>query len=65
MEADAEAYSVTVKSKARAEAIQREARALRGNPALVELRRVERWNGELPQFTGGATPLMDVSKVIK
>ena len=63
--AAAEAYAVTVKSKARAEAIQREARALRGNPDLVELRRVEKWNGQLPQFTGGATPLMDVSKVIK
>ncbi|MBD97861.1 MAG: prohibitin family protein [Candidatus Marinamargulisbacteria bacterium] len=63
--ADAEAYSVTVQSKARADAIQREARALRGNPNLVELRRVEKWNGELPRFTGGATPLMDVSKILK
>lgn len=61
--ADAEAYAVTVQSKARADAIQREARALKDNPQLIELRRVERWNGQLPQFTGGMTPLFDVSKL--
>ena len=65
LSADAEAYAVTVQSKARADAIQREARALRGNPNLVDLRRVEKWDGTLPQFMGQATPLFDMGNMVK
>ena len=36
--ADAEAYQIEVASKARAEAIRREAEALKDNPALIQLR---------------------------
>ena len=52
MAAEAEAYQIEVASKARADAIEREAKALKGNPALIQLRLAEKWNGILPKFTG-------------
>lgn len=33
--------------------------------ALVEYRAIEKWNGATPVFTGGATPFVDVSKIIQ
>ena len=62
--ADAEAYKLEVESKARAEAIRREAEALKDNPDLIQLRIAEKWDGQLPQFTGGgAIPLLNVDAV--
>ena len=62
--ADAEAYQIEVESKARAEAIRREAEALKDNPSLIQLRIAEKWDGQLPQFTGGgAIPLLNVDAV--
>lgn len=59
--ADAEAYQIEVASKARAEAIRREAEALRDNPALIQLRIAEKWDGQLPQVAGGnAIPLLNI-----
>ena len=59
--ADAEAYQIEVASKAKAEAIRREAEALRDNPDLIQLRLAEKWDGRLPQFSGGdAIPLLNV-----
>jgi len=50
--AEAEAFQIEVASKARAAAIAREARALKGNPDLIQLRIAEKWDGVLPKFTG-------------
>ncbi len=50
--AEAEAYSTEVQSKARAEAIRREAEALRQSPELIQLRTVEKWDGVLPRVNG-------------
>ena len=62
--ADAEAYQIEVASKARAEAIRREAEALKDNPQLVQLRIAEKWNGVLPTFTGGeAIPLLNIDSL--
>ena len=59
--ADAEAYQIEVASKARAEAIRREAEALRDNPSLIQLRIAEKWDGRLPQVAGGNTiPLLNI-----
>lgn len=59
--ADAEAYQIEVASRARAEAIRREAEALKDNPALIQLRIAEKWNGQLPQVSGGDTiPLLNL-----
>ena len=63
--ADAEAYQIEVASVAKAEAIRREAEALRDNPDLIQLRLAEKWDGQLPQFTGnsGAIPLLNVDAI--
>lgn len=61
--AEAEAYSTDVQSKTRAAAIEREAKALRDNPALIQLRLVERWNGALPQVSSGAAQLLQLPQV--
>lgn len=60
--ADAQAYSTEVESKARAEAIRREATALKDSPELIQLRAVERWDGVLPRMnSGGAVPFINLN----
>ena len=66
--ADAQAYETEVISKARADAIRREASALRNNPELIRLRMAEKWNGQLPKFSGSnAVPFinMDLDGTVK
>lgn len=58
--ADSIAYKTEVESKARAEAISRESKALEANPNLVQLRIAERWDGKLPEYTGGGVPLLQL-----
>ena len=65
LSADAEAYKTEVESIARAEAIRREAAALKSNPELIQLRMAEKWDGKLPQFTGGAIPFLQVENLLK
>lgn len=55
--ADAEAYQIEQESKARAAAIKREAEALAQNPNLIQLRAVEKWNGQVPTYSGGQQPI--------
>ncbi|HCC05306.1 TPA: HflC protein [Patescibacteria group bacterium] len=57
-----EAQQKIEEAKGKAEAIRIEADALRSNPAVLELRALEKWNGVLPTVTGGATPFINVSK---
>jgi regulator of protease activity HflC (stomatin/prohibitin superfamily) len=60
--ADASAYEITVGSRARADAIKREAQALKGNPALIKLRLAEKWDGKLPKFNGSsAVPFLNIT----
>ncbi|RTZ61533.1 MAG: prohibitin family protein [Gammaproteobacteria bacterium] len=59
--AEAEAYQIEAASKARADAIRREADALKDNPELIQLRIAEKWDGVLPRFSGGgAVPLLNI-----
>jgi len=60
LQSDANAYAIEAESKAKAAAIKREAEALQANPGLVEMRRVERWNGVLPTYTGSTIPMMQI-----
>jgi regulator of protease activity HflC (stomatin/prohibitin superfamily) len=63
--ADAAAYDIEARSRAKADAIEREAKALKDNPALIQLRLSEKWDGTLPKFTGGAAiPFIDINSVI-
>ena len=60
------AYEITKSSVARADAIKREAMALKRNPELIQLRLAEKWDGQLPQFSGGsAVPLLNIDSLSK
>jgi len=56
-----EAEQKVVEAEARAKAIKIEAEALSFNPRVVELRWIERWNGETPTYWGGANPFIGLS----
>ena len=61
LKADGEAYQLEKISISRADAIKREAEALATSPNLVELRKVEKWDGRLPQtMPGQAVPFINV-----
>ncbi len=51
--AEADAYQIEVASKARADAIKREADALKDNKELIQLRLAEKWDGKLPYLSAG------------
>ena len=64
--ADGEAYEIETASRAKADAITREAKALKNNPALIQLRLAEKWDGTLPRFTGGASiPLINIDSLMQ
>lgn len=62
LSADAFAYKTEVESKARADAIDRESKALSTNPNLIQLRIAERWDGKLPTYSGGSVPLLQIKE---
>ena len=44
--------------------IQLEAKALKDNPQLIDLRIAEKWDGKLPKFSGGeAIPLLNIDNL--
>ena len=64
--ADATAYEIEAGSRARADAIEREAKALKNNPQLIQLRIAEKWDGVLPKFSGaGGVPLINLDTILK
>lgn len=56
--AEAEARVTVTNAQARADALRIEAAAISSNPNVLQLRAIERWDGHLPQVTGGATPMI-------
>lgn len=62
--ADAEVYTIDVQSKMRAEAIRREAVALRESPEIIQLRAIEKWDGVLPRISGSnVVPFMNLDNL--
>lgn len=60
MRAKAEAEAIRLQGEAQAKAIFAQAEALRQNPNLVDLRKAERWDGQLPkQMLSGVIPFME------
>ncbi|MBC7522397.1 MAG: prohibitin family protein [Sandarakinorhabdus sp.] len=55
--ARANAEARVAKAEGDARSMQVEAAAIRTNPEIVTLRAVEKWNGQLPTYTGGNAPL--------
>lgn len=59
--AKGEAESILVVAQGQAKANEMLSRSI--NPILVEYKGIEKWNGILPQFTGGAVPFIDIGKL--
>lgn len=55
-----EAEQAVAAAKGKASALQIEAQAIDTNPRIIELRAIEKWDGKLPQVTGGATPFINL-----
>ena len=49
-------------AQGKAEAIRIEAQALKQNPQVVELRWIEKWNGEVPTYWGEANPFIGINR---
>jgi regulator of protease activity HflC (stomatin/prohibitin superfamily) len=62
-EAQGEAEATLVKARAQAEANHLLQLSL--TPLLVEAKKIEKWNGELPQVTSGAVPFLNVAPAPK
>jgi regulator of protease activity HflC (stomatin/prohibitin superfamily) len=61
--AKGEAESILVVAQGQAKANEILSRAI--SPILVQYRGIEKWNGVLPQVSGGALPLIDLGKVAR
>lgn len=57
-----EADQRIAEAEGKAKAIQTEAQALRANPQVVELRWIEKWNGQVPQYWGNASPFIGLNQ---
>ena len=55
-----EAQQKIEEARGKAEAISIEAQALRSNPAVLELRALEKWDGVLPKVTGESVPFISI-----
>ena len=49
-------------AEAEAQAIRVKGDALRANPDIIHMTAVEKWNGQLPTYTGGAVPLIQLTE---
>ena len=58
----AEAQSSQIAQLQQQQQLRAQAEALKQNPNLIELRKVERWDGSVPQWNGtGPLPLLNLS----
>lgn len=56
----AEAQQRIAAAEGEAKAIQLQGETLRSNPAVLQLRAIEKWDGHLPTVTSGATPFINI-----
>jgi regulator of protease activity HflC (stomatin/prohibitin superfamily) len=61
-QAEGEAAATRIRAEAQAEANLKLAKSL--TPQLIQYQQIQRWDGKLPVFSGGATPLIDASSII-
>lgn len=57
-----EADQKVAEARGKAEAITIESNALKSNPAILQLRALEKWNGILPSVTSGGVPFINIPK---
>ena len=58
----AEAQQRIAAAEGEAKAIQVQGDVLRSNPAVLQLRAIEKWDGHMPQVTSGGTPFVQLQK---
>jgi len=56
------AQSKLIVADAEAKAIKLKGDALKDNPALIQWSAVDKWDGKMPQVSGGATPFINLQK---
>lgn len=61
-QAEGEAQATLTRAKAQAEANSQLAQSLTTD--LIRYQQLQKWDGKLPVFTGGATPLVDATSII-
>jgi regulator of protease activity HflC (stomatin/prohibitin superfamily) len=54
------ANAAIAKARGEAESIRIKGEAIRANPQILQQLAIEKWNGELPKVTGGATPFVKI-----
>lgn len=57
-----EAQQAVEEATGKAKALQIEGQALVNNPQVIQIRAIEKWNGVMPQVTGGAMPFINLTK---
>lgn len=57
-QAKAKADAIMLQAQAEAQALEIKGKALKDNPNLIELSRIEKWNGVMPQVQGQAFPIL-------
>lgn len=55
-----EAQQAIEEARGKAEALRVESAAIASNPSIVQLRAIEKWDGHMPQVTGGSMPLINI-----
>ena len=60
IEAEGEAKAILTRAQSQAESNRLLSASI--TPTLVEYKRIEKWNGQLPQVSGGATPFINLQK---
>lgn len=55
-----EAQQAIEEATGKAKALQIEGQALQSNPQVLQIRAIEKWNGVMPQVTGGAMPFINL-----
>jgi regulator of protease activity HflC (stomatin/prohibitin superfamily) len=56
-----EAAQQAAEAQGKADAFRIESAALKDNPQILQLRTLEKWNGQLPMVMTGALPFLDIS----
>lgn len=59
--AEADAAKAIAIAKGEAEAVEIKARALRENPQVLQQMAIEKWDGKLPQYSGGPLPFVKIN----
>ncbi|NTU85262.1 MAG: prohibitin family protein, partial [Chloroflexales bacterium] len=62
VEAQGRANALLVQAEAQAEANRKLAESV--TEPLIRYQQIQKWDGKLPVFTGGATPLIDATGII-